>query len=93
MLKKYGMQDAAEVDSPIDRNVILKIAKDENDCPTDHRECLAIVGSLMYASLSGRPGISYAVFFLVASTTIPEPDTSLRQSASCGTSKEPKVYG
>ena len=29
MLKRYGMQDASEVDSPTDRNVNLEIIKDD----------------------------------------------------------------
>ena len=61
MLKKYGMQDAYNVDCPIDHNVDLEIKKDDKDRPTDQKEYLAIVGSLMYAALGGRPDISYAV--------------------------------
>ena len=58
------MQDATEVNSPIDCNINLEITKDDKHCPTDHRENLAIVGSLMYSSLGGRPDISYIVAFL-----------------------------
>ena len=64
MLKKYGMQDAYNVDSPIDCNVDLEIKKDDKDRPNDQKEYLAIVRSLMFAALGGRPDISYAVNLL-----------------------------
>lgn len=81
MLKRHGMQDAAEADSPIDRNVILEITKDDQDCPADHKEYLAVVGSLMYASLGGRPDISYAVALL--SRLNIDPRTRHLMAAKC----------
>ena len=57
------MADAYETDRPIDRDVELE-TKNSEDRPTNHKEYLAIVGSLMYASLGGKPDISYAVTLL-----------------------------
>ena len=64
MLKKYGMQEAYNIDSPIDCNVDLEIKKNDKDRSTNQKEYLAIVGSLMYTALGGRPDISYAVKLL-----------------------------
>ena len=69
MLKKCGMTNAYETDSPIDCNVDLETTKskdhaDDHDSTTNQKQYLAIVGSLIYTALGARPDISYVVTLL-----------------------------
>ena len=93
MLKIYGMQDAAEVGSPINHKINLEITKDNRDCPADHKEYLAIVGSLMYASLGGWPDITYVVALLSRFNIDPKTRHLTVAKRVFDISKEPNVYG
>jgi hypothetical protein len=64
ILKRFHMQDAHVVTTPMDPNVILDLADDRGEKELDKesvKHYQAIVGSLMYAALATRPDISYAV--------------------------------
>jgi plasmid maintenance system killer protein len=68
LLRRFRMEDAYEIATPIDTKVSLE-GNSDNDDPSldesvDQKQYLAIVGSLMYAALGGRPDISYAVSLL-----------------------------
>jgi hypothetical protein len=64
MLRRYSMEDAYEVATPIDPRISLELEHDDLDTSVDPKQYLAMVGSLMYAALGGRPDISYAVGLL-----------------------------
>ena len=60
ILRRFGMEEAHSMQSPMDPNVHL----DNTDCedkPADKDQYLAIIGSLMYAALATRPDISFCV--------------------------------
>ena len=62
--KRFHMQDAHAVATPMDPNVKLDLADDRGEKQLDKESVMhyqAIVGSLMYAALATRPDISYAV--------------------------------
>jgi hypothetical protein len=62
ILKRFNMQNAHNVSTPIDPDVKLDLAEDrgENELQ-DIKGYQAIVGSLMYAAVATRPNISFAV--------------------------------
>jgi hypothetical protein len=69
ILRRFEMEDAYEVATPVDTKVSLEIGENDDLLPdsddtVDQKKYLAIVGSLMYAALGGRPDISYAVGLL-----------------------------
>jgi hypothetical protein len=59
-IKRFLMENANGVSSPMDPNVRLENDTCE-DKPADKQLYLSIVGSLMYAALGTRPDISFAV--------------------------------
>jgi hypothetical protein len=64
ILKRFHMQDAQGVTTPMDPNVKLDLADDRGEKELDKenvKHYQAIVGSLMHAALAMRPDISYAV--------------------------------
>jgi len=64
ILKRFHMQDAHGVTTPMDPNVKLDLADDRGEKELDKdsvKHSQAIVGSLMYAALATRPDISCAV--------------------------------
>ena len=60
VLRKFGMQDAKPVGTPVDVNTKLLNATDEEEC-IDQSLYQSAVGSLMYISVNTRPDITYAV--------------------------------
>ena len=60
IIKKFRMEDATPVNSPMDPYVNLDNENCE-DKPVDITLYLSIVGSLMFAALGTRPDISYSV--------------------------------
>ena len=60
ILRRFGMEEAHEVRSPMDPNVQLDYTKCE-DCKAENALYLSIVGSLMYVALATHPDISYCV--------------------------------
>lgn len=90
MLNKYGMEGAYGTDSPIGCNMNLE-TKENEDHSTDHKEYLAIAGSLMYTALEARPDISYAVTSLSRFNI--NPRTRQQQNVSRDTSSEQNTYG
>jgi hypothetical protein len=61
-LKRFNMQNAHNVSTPMDHNVKLDLAEDRREEELkDITHYQAIVGSLMYAALATRPNISFAV--------------------------------
>jgi len=64
ILKRFHMQDAHGVTTPMDPNVKLDLANDRGEKELDKesvKHFQVIVRSLMYAALATRPDISYAV--------------------------------
>jgi len=62
ILKRFNMQNAHDVSTPMDPNVKLDLAEDRGEKELKHiKGYQAIVGSLMYAGLATRPDISFAV--------------------------------
>jgi len=74
ILKRFHMQDAHGVTTPVDPNVKLDLADDrgEKELDTDSaKHYQAIVGSLLYAALAMRPDISYEVAALCRYNSCP----------------------
>jgi len=62
ILKRFNMQNAHDVTTPIDPNVTLDLAEDRGEKELkDIKGYQAIVGLLMYAARATRPDISFAV--------------------------------
>jgi len=74
ILKRFHIQDAHVLASPMDPNVKLHLAdvwgKKELDTESV-KHYQALVGSLMYAALAMRPNISYAVAALSRFNSLP----------------------
>eukprot|EP00795_Rhopilema_esculentum_P017528 gene17528-biopygen6440 len=60
LLKRYGLQDANPVCTPLDPNVKL-VADDGNSKPVDNVQYQSMIGSLLYAAIATRPDIAQAV--------------------------------
>eukprot|EP00795_Rhopilema_esculentum_P005567 gene5567-biopygen555 len=60
LLKRYGLQDANPVCTPLDPNVKL-VADDGNSKPVDNIQYQSMIGSLLYAAIATRPDIAQAV--------------------------------
>ena len=60
LLKKYGLDDANPVSTPMDLNVRL-VADDGSSKLTDKIRYQSMVGSLLYVAVATRPDISQAV--------------------------------
>ena len=77
MLKRYGLQDANPVNTPLDPNVNL----DSIDPPSEANDTserasglyATAIGSLLYAAMGTRPDIAYAVHRLAQFTRSPQP--------------------
>jgi hypothetical protein len=62
ILKRFNMQNAHDVSTPMDSNVKLDLAEDQGEKELkDIKGYQAIIGSLIYAALATRPDISFAV--------------------------------
>jgi hypothetical protein len=62
ILKRFNMQNAHDVSTPVDLNVKLAMAEDRGEKELkDIKGYQAIVGSVMYPALATRPDISFAV--------------------------------
>jgi len=62
ILKRFNMQNAHDVSTPMDPIVTLDLAEDQGEKELkDIKGYQAIVGSLMYAALATRPDIPFAV--------------------------------
>jgi len=62
ILKRFNMQNAHDVSTPMDPKAKLDLAEDRGEKELkDIKGYQAIVGSLMYAALATRPDISFAV--------------------------------
>jgi hypothetical protein len=70
MIKRFRMEDAIPIDSPMDPYVNLDNENCE-DKPVDKTLYLSIVGSLMFAALGTRPDISYSVTALSRYNVLP----------------------
>src|SRR5437773_1712375 len=60
ILTRLDMQDCNGASTPMEASSKL-LAADPNESPQNHRRYQSIVGSLMYAMLSTRPDLAYAV--------------------------------
>ena len=60
LLKKFGMDEAKPVATPVDTSTKLVKATDD-DMSFDQHQYQSAVGSLMYLSVATRPDITYAV--------------------------------
>ena len=60
ILKRYGMEDAKPIQTPVDIGTKLMKGGDEDTC-VDQKLYQSAVGSLLYLSIVTRPDITYAV--------------------------------
>ena len=60
ILRKFGMEDAKTIQTPVDSSTKLVKGGDENTC-VDQQLYQSAVGSLLYLSIATRPDITYAV--------------------------------
>ena len=60
ILKRYGMEDAKPIQTPVDISTKLMKGGDEDTC-VDQQLYQSAVGSLLYLSIVTRPDITYAV--------------------------------
>ena len=60
ILKKFGMEDAKNIRTPVDTSTKL-IKVNEEDTGVDQQLYQSAVGSLLYLSIATRPDITYAV--------------------------------
>ena len=61
ILKKYGMEDAKNIQTPVDISTKLTKEGNEEDTCVDQQLYQSAVGSLLYLSIATRPDITYAV--------------------------------
>jgi Reverse transcriptase (RNA-dependent DNA polymerase) len=69
ILKKYGMEDANAVTTPMDSN--LKLEPGEPEAGNRSNNYASLIGSLMYAAVATWPDIAYAVNRLASFTANP----------------------
>jgi hypothetical protein len=77
ILEKAGMLDSNLVSTPMDPNVILKPAEDEEESKETSRtsiEYATRIGELLYAAHATRPDILYATVTLAQFTRNPAPE-------------------
>jgi len=76
LLQRHGMADCKPVLTPMDRDAISQLTKPATDYQATKeatREYQAIVGGLMFAMISTRPDIAFAVNTLAQFASNPEP--------------------
>ena len=61
ILKKFGMEDAKNIRTPVDISTKLTKEGNEGDTCVDQQLYQSAVGSLLYLSIATRPDITYAV--------------------------------
>lgn len=61
ILRRFGMEDAKEIRTPVDTSTKLVKGKDEDTYIMDQQLYQSAVGSLLYLSIVTRPDITYAV--------------------------------
>jgi transposase InsO family protein len=74
MLEKYQLDNANPVHTPIDPNVRLARLPDDQSFPDVKHVYQNMVGSLLYAAITTRPDISFAVQTLSQFNTNPGPE-------------------
>ena len=60
ILKKFGLDDAKPVQTPVDTSITLTPGKSDDAC-VDQKLFQSAVGSLLYLSIATRPDVTYAV--------------------------------
>jgi hypothetical protein len=70
ILRKYKMEDANPVSTPLDPNGKLQVNKDGRE-PNRSNDYASLIGSLQYLAIATRPDIAYAVNRLAAYTANP----------------------
>ena len=77
LLKKYGLQDANPVSTPMDPNVKLDDPEETSDESGSASMATFgyanLIGSLMYLAIATRPDIAYAINKLAQFTSAPKP--------------------
>ena len=77
LLKKFGLEDANPVTTPLDPNTNLDNNETEDEPNNQDEEVLhsyaTLIGSLMYLALGTCPDITYAVNRLAQFTQQPKP--------------------
>ena len=61
ILKKFDMEDAKNIRTPVDTSTKLIKEVNEEDTGVDQQLYQSAVGSLLYLSIATRPDITYAV--------------------------------
>ena len=77
LLKKYGLQDANPVSTPMDLNIKLddpeEILEEQGNIQMVTHVYANLIGSLMYLAIATRPDIAYAINKLAQYTSAPKP--------------------
>ena len=75
LLKKYGLQDANPVSTPMDPNIKLDNPEEVPEGSTSMANFgyTNLIGSLMYLAITTRPDIAYAINKLAQFTSAPKP--------------------
>ena len=77
LLKKYGLQDANPVSTPMDPNIKLDdpegISEEQGGVEMATHGYANLIGSLMYLAIATRPDIAYTINKLAQFTSAPKP--------------------
>ena len=76
LLKKYGLQDANPVSTPMDPNIKLDDPEESKEAESASMANFGyanLIGSLMYLAIATRPDIAYAINKLAQFTSAPKP--------------------
>jgi len=73
ILRKYGMENANPVSTPLDPNVKLEPNAEQREANRSN-DYASLIGSLHYLTIATRPDIAYAVNWLAAYTANPSFD-------------------
>ena len=92
ILKKFGMEDAKPVQTPVDTSIKLTPGKSDDAC-VDQKLFQSAVGSLLYLSIATRPDITYAVSHVAKFCAKPTQQHWLAVKCIFGYLKGTKSYG
>ena len=70
LLRKFGMEDAKPVATPVDTSTKLVKGKESDEC-ADQQQYQSAVGSLLYLAMATRPDITFAVSKVAKFCTMP----------------------
>ena len=74
ILERYGMQDANQVSTLLNKNIKLQSQAEDNTVANRSNRYVLLMGLLMYAAIGTHPNITYAVNKLCSFTSNPDPE-------------------